>query len=311
MIRLVLLVVATLAAVSPAAAAASEWREAGTAAGPLVGDGSSVAWTAAPGRAVVVRGGERLEREAPADCPGFVRAVAGSRVLFACDQREPVTGDPRYFDYAIEPDGVRFRAWSPNAYDHEAFEQLGDGWVAGGLIAYHVDDQRYYNYRTGDTILASRDPFGRERFLDPSFPALARPLCRPLRRRSTGGTFYVYPRYFPVQVADRWLLEGDMGTAELQGRPLRLRRCGARRARSVGEGVRARIGSGWMTWTPTLDLEPRGFAKALRLRDGRVRVWDVGEQWPIAHTSRAIYASAPVGPWYDPAGYRILRGSLR
>jgi hypothetical protein len=310
-LRVLLVVAASLGvAATPAAGAAREWQEVGTAAGPIVGDGTSVAWTAAPGRAVVVRaGGERLERQA-ANCPGFVRAVGGRRVLFACDQPKPLAGYPSPVDYAIEPGANRFRVWTDPYSETETFDQLGDPWVAGAFTGYHFTDQRYYNYRTGDTIFASRDPFGPRRFLDPSMPALGRPLCRALWRR-TVKQFDVYPRYLPAQVADRWLLQGWMGTSALEGMPLVLRRCGTRRARDLGDGTQARIGSGWVTWVPMRGSEPRGVARALRLRDGHTRYWYVDRHTVIAHTADAIYAAVPIGLSYDPQGYRILRGSLR
>jgi hypothetical protein len=300
-----------VALTAPAAAsgAGREWTQVGTSVGFARGDGTTVAWTEAPGRARLAGGGTI---GAPPGCPGHVTAAGAGRVLFECrvDAGVPPAFDWRG-DYAVVPDGVRFELHHDSYYDRPSLDQIGADWIAGGLYGYHVSDTQFRNWHDGWRLLASTgDTFGTGKWLDPSLHGLGRPLCRPLRRRARGERFDTAPAYFPLQVSGRWALDGTEGTALLSGSPLVLRHCGTRRARKLGEGRSGMVGSGWVTWIPqTLDGRARG-VRALRLRDGRVFTWKVDDYAWVVHTADALYASVPLEPGAQPGQWRILRAPL-
>lgn len=309
---------AALAAAAPAAAAARQWTPVATAAGPVLGDGRIVAWTDAPGRARVVQpGGSTTTIAAPPDCAGPVTAAGAARVLFHCRTDEPsAPGFQWRAHYALMPDGLRIAVDVSSYVESFVFDQVGSHWLAGPYEGYHLSSDWFYNWRTGDSFLSYRDEFGPRRYLDPSRASLERPLCRPLRRTPRRDTFHSVPAFLPLHVARTWVLEGFAGTAALHasGPPLqlRLRRCGTRRARPLGAGHSARIGSGWVTWAAADDSTDRapGIVRALRLRDGRVLTWVTSRHARIAHTPHAVFASVPIGKSYAPSGYRVLRGAL-
>jgi hypothetical protein len=230
----------------------------------------------------------RSTRTLPGGCPA--PAVGSGFLLSACGDRPWRVFDlARGTDQAIPP-----IAWRPpdGADDpSNTVPEIGSRWMAIDHAHLHAGtEHRFEDWRTGRVV---HEP-GATSYADLDRPALARPLCRPLRRPAFGD--YRYERPFAVHTTSAATLV--------------LSRCG-RHATVLGHKVRsAQLAGGILTWLsihPAHGTRPwRFIVHARTLRTGRTTLWRVSLRPPrevasVQHTATAVYVNL---------SSRVLRAAL-
>jgi hypothetical protein len=230
----------------------------------------------------------RRTRTLPNGCP--VPAIGSGFLLSACTDRPWRVFDlARGTDQAIPPIPWRPPDGADDPYNTVA--EIGSRWMA--IDQAHLHDgteRRFEDWRTGRVRAEPRATA----FPDLDRAALARPMCRPLRRPAVGD--YQYERPYAVHTTS--------------SAALLLSRCG-RRAAVLGHKVRsAQLAGGMLTW---LSIHPghgsapwRYIVHARTLRTGRTTLWRVTLRPPqevasVQHTAGALYVNV---------GSRVLRAAL-
>ena len=228
----------------PGSASAAE-----RAIGAVAADGERfAAWRSAPTRLVVFddRTQKRTALTIP-DCP--VSAVGAGKALLSCPGRQPgpqpvtidlATGDAEELPLVPVEDGAfgGYPLWLA----------IGRYGLFGALQGYHWSGHGVFDpaARRWDRL---RDP---DRAIDLDVPALARPLCAPVRRTPQTSTgLETHAEYGPIWFERPWAVEQfvvERGTETR--RILRVWRCGERRPRTLGPswGAMPSIGAGRVVW---------------------------------------------------------------
>jgi hypothetical protein len=231
----------------------------------------------------------RQTRTLPDGCP--TPAVGSGFLLAACSDRPWRVFDlARGTDQAIAP--IPWRPPNGNDEPINSVPQIGSRWMVIDQAHTHAGtERRFEDWRTGRVL---REP-GATSFPDLDRPALARPLCRPLRRPfdSWANEFgdYQYERPYGVRTtSDATLL---------------LDRCGRRRATMLAHtAASAQLAGGILTWLtihPAHGRRPwRYIVHARMLRTGRTAIWRLTLRPPrdvasVQHTASAVYATVGHG----------------
>jgi hypothetical protein len=156
-----------------------------------------------------------------------------------------------------------FSVPQPADFAFDSALTVGRVWIEVYTSGYHFGGVRYVNRASGAV-----GAVGPREYADLDAPALARPLCAPLRRPSDPADGSPPPVFTTDPLASGW---DD-----------RLWFCGDKRPRRLRDALSLTVGGGWATWEVGNAIEYE------RLRD-RHRFESGGRSGDLVHTRRAVY----------------------